>query len=69
MRLFTAAMFALAALLTLFLTTTASPYGDAMGPISRAKNALQDAEQALASMQKHIALLDASDVARRATGL
>jgi hypothetical protein len=40
MRLLTSAMFALVALLTLFVTTTASPYSDAIGSVSLSMAAL-----------------------------
>jgi hypothetical protein len=61
MRLVTAVILALGALLSIAVTATASPYSDARGEVTRAVIALRDAELALTNMQKHIALLGASD--------
>jgi hypothetical protein len=61
MRIVTADTLALLALLSLFATATATPFGDALGEVSRAMNALREADLAPANLQKHVGLLGASD--------
>jgi lauroyl/myristoyl acyltransferase len=61
MRIVTAATLALVALLSLFPTATATPFGDALGEVSRAMSALREADVALANLEKHVGLLGASD--------
>jgi hypothetical protein len=57
----TAAMLALVALLSLFAIPIATAFGDALGEVSRAMNALREADFALTNLQKYIGLLGASD--------